>query len=342
MSMYGYTFKERLFSRIKRFFIKTFIISAILIGGTVYFFKSDFGNSVQLIKDFKDHTNQQVSQLYEQQSTDFSNAVRKDLGLQPVQKNIPNTPVVNTSNNTVTPVVKEKPTVATPEVKANPANNSGNNSTPVVKENTPVTPVPAVEKPVEETPKPVAEVVNNSGFNLYKIPFYYDHSNAPKGVTKEEALGILKTASQQWTDSCGITFEYKGDRLADYVNNKNVIDGGTGIIKWETQMEGSAIGEAHVGNSRGHAPGFVLALFSDFFARNKADLVNTITHEMGHVIGLEHSANKNSVMFPTERPSARLQESDKAMCRYFRYRWSGMKQQEAQNKAGILSNGGAD
>lgn len=315
---YGYTLKDRIFSSIKRFFIKSFIITVVVVGGTVYFFKSDFGNSVSLIKDFKDKTNSELAQLYETQTTEFSNAVRKDLGLQPV--------AVKKDNNTVNHTPVDTPNTTTPKDKT-PVNEEK------VKEADNKEQSNKNDKPVDNS-----QLVNNSGFTLYKIPFYYDHSNAPSGVSKEEALAILNKASQQWLDACGVTFEYKGDKLADYVNNKNVISGKVGIIKWETQMEGSAIGEAHVGNYMGPAPGFVLALFSDFFVRNKADLINTVTHEMGHVIGLDHSANKHSVMFPTERPSAKLQESDKAMCRYFRYRWSGMSQNQAQEKAGILSN----
>lgn len=93
---YGYTFKERLVNRIKRFFLLTFVFSAIIIGGGVYFFKSDFGNSVQLVKDFKEHTNQQISKVYEEQTTEFSNAVRKDLGLEPVKVETKQ-PIVNTT-----------------------------------------------------------------------------------------------------------------------------------------------------------------------------------------------------------------------------------------------------
>lgn len=338
---YGYTFKERLVNRIKRFFLLTFIFSAIIIGGGVYFFKSDFGNSVQLVKDFKEHTNQQISKAYEEQTTEFSNAVRKDLGLEPVKVETKQ-PIVNTTPTTTketpkTTVPVPNPTVEKPTPKPETPASSPSVEKPAIVEK-PVVNTPVVEQPVIKT----TEVNNPSGFPLFKIPFYYDHSNAPKGVTKEEALAILQKSSQQWTDACGVTFEYKGDKLADYVNNKNVINGQTGIIKWETQLEGNAIGEAHVGSSRGPAPGFVLALYSDFFAKNKNDLVNTVTHEMGHVIGLDHSANKRSIMFPTEHANSTLQESDKAMCRYFRYRWSGMNQKQAQEKTGIVSNGGYD
>lgn len=331
---YGYTLKDRMMSRIKRFFLKTFIIGFVVVGASVYFFKSDFGNSVGLIKDFKDHTNSQISNLYDTQTTEFSNAVRKDLGLPPVpaKNNTPNIAVNNsTESKPVDKTANNDKTVVENKNKTSDVTDSKDKElTPEVTN----TNDKAVEKPVE--------LVNNSGFTLYKIPFYYDHSNAPSGVSKQEALNIINKASQQWLDACGVTFEYKGDKLADYVNNKNVIAGQIGIIKWETQMEGSAIGEAHVGNYMGPAPGFVLALFSDFFVSNKADLVNTITHEMGHVIGLDHSTNKHSIMFDTENKNSKLQESDKAMCRYYRYRWAGMNEDQAQEKAGILSNSNSD
>lgn len=339
---YGYTVKDRIISRIKRFFLKFFIISFVLVGISVYFFKSDFGNSVSLIKDFKNHTNSQISEIYDTQTTQFSNAVRKDLGLQPVEakKTISTTNASDNkpSDNTVvgdkkSPVDEAKPVTINNADKNTSVNNDKPDSLNNNKQKNQVENKPS-EKP--------AEVINNSGFSLYKIPFYYDHSNAPNGVSKEEALAIIQKASQQWLDACGVTFEYKGDKLADYVNNKNVIAGNVGIIKWETQMEGSAIGEAHVGNEMGPAPGFVLALFSDFFVKNKSDLVNTITHEMGHVIGLQHSANKHSIMFDTESSNAKLQESDKAMCRYFRYRWAGMNQGQAEEKTGVVFNGDSD
>lgn len=333
MSMYGYSFKERFFRRLKYFFLKTFIILAIFVGGTIYFFNSDFGNSVQLLKDFKEHGNKKASELYENKSTDLSNSVRKDLGLQPFQKSSSPTPP-GLNSNPANSNSKDNTLIKDLSVPAStPVNSNTNVYNKEIKSITPI------EAPITVVKNPVIEVVNNSGLSLYHIPFYYDHSNAPKGVSKEDALNILKGASQRWTDACGVDFEYKGDKLADYVNNKNVISGNTGIIKWETQMDGEAIGEAHVGTSRGPAPGFVLALFTDFFVTNKADLMNTITHEMGHVIGLDHSANKKSIMFPTEHTSSQLQESDKGMCLYFRYRWSGMNQVQAQNKAGILSNG---
>lgn len=188
---------------------------------------------------------------------------------------------------------------------------------------------------------PEKNVTSSNDYPEYKIPFYYDHSNAPNGVSKEAALKMLASASDSWTKACGVVFEYKGDKLADYVNDKSTLRGEIGIIKWNTQMEGEAIGEAHLGNSRGPASGFVLSMFTDYFnANNNKDLVNTMTHEMGHVIGLPHSANKNSIMFPTEHNTSVLQNSDKAMCQYLRHRWSGLSKDEAESKSGIVFNGG--
>ena len=149
-----------------------------------------------------------------------------------------------------------------------------------------------------------------------------------------------KSGSKAWTETCGIEFEYKGEKLADYVNDESTLRGKVGIIKWNTKMEGNAIGEAHVGNVRGPAKGFVLSIYAGYFGKNNKDLINTMTHEMGHVIGLPHSANINSIMYPTEDSKATLQKSDKAMCQYFRYRWSGLNDSEAEEKSGVVFNGG--
>lgn len=174
--------------------------------------------------------------------------------------------------------------------------------------------------------------------DLFEIPFYYDGSNAPTNISKEQALLYIKKASATWENACGVAFVYKGDRLSDYVNPKNTINEQTGIVKWVDSMDGDTIGEAHVGDENGYASGFVLSLSQNYFKQNQNDMLPVVIHEMGHVIGLDHSENVRSIMYPSEQAGATLQESDKAMCRYYRMVWDGVNEHTAREKTGILTN----
>lgn len=186
--------------------------------------------------------------------------------------------------------------------------------------------------------EPVSTTETTISPDYFQIPFYYDGSNAPSHISKEKALSYLKKASSVWERACGVTFVYKGDRLADYVNKENTLNEETGVVKWASEMDGDAIGEAHVGGESGPASGFVLSLSSEYFDDENEDVVPVIVHEMGHVIGLDHNPNIKSIMYESDQPDAKLLESDKAMCRYYRMVWDGMSPEEAKEKNGILTN----
>lgn len=196
----------------------------------------------------------------------------------------------------------------------------------------------ASEKPTEEVvvaSKPNDGIVKPQ-FSHMSLPFYYDHSNAPDNVSKSQVLDMIEQASKEWTNACNISFAYKGDRLADYVDIGSNLNTKEGIIKWD-ELEGNSIGESHQGSESGPASGFVMLFKPSFFKHNKSVLPHTVLHELGHVIGLSHNKNPKSIMYySTSGKEASLGEADKAMCRYFRARWQGMSSQAASDKYGVL------
>lgn len=173
---------------------------------------------------------------------------------------------------------------------------------------------------------------------VVEIPFYYDHSKAPQQLNKKEVLDSIHKASIIWENACGISFKYEGD--IDSHNDIILIPGNlvvrgsrNGVIKWQTELlDDGAIGEAPVGDEDGPVFGFVMNLNStaDF------NLIPVISHEFGHVIGLEHNEDNRSIMAPVTDDKQLLRPNDANMCLYLKSRWYGMNEKEAMNKFGLV------
>lgn len=302
-SRYGKSIK----SKIIGFILKWSIILGVIAGLGIWFFYSSLGDSVEIVKDYKEHIRNKVAQYKNEKVNAIDSSVRASLGIP--TKNAP-----GASNPTYS--MPEKEVNVPPPVKApDPSSNKD-------------TPPDATQAKLEvsEEAKMWPEL---------NLEFYYDNTNAPTDLNK--SLEIIAKASAKWTYACNIKFVFKGEKHADYVSTANTLHGNTGIVKWATQMNGDTIGEAHLGSESGPVKNFVMELNSEYFKGNKeSDLILTTTHEMGHVIGLDHSNNSKSIMYFQSGGKQSLQSSDQAMCLYLRARWSGMSQAQAASKYNLV------
>jgi hypothetical protein len=174
-------------------------------------------------------------------------------------------------------------------------------------------------------------LTTSSDDKVVEIPFYYDPSNGPHNLSKTDVLAAIEQASNGWMDQCGVAFKYKGNHV-----NGNTSTNDIGIIKWSNTSEEGAISEARLGSIHGPARGFVLSLNTNFFSGNgQKPLVQTIAHGMGHVIGLDHSSNERSIMYPVSSLQQRLLPTDVNMCQYLRARWTGISAGEASQTYNI-------
>jgi hypothetical protein len=309
---------------VKIFFGKILFLTVVAIGGTAWFVTSDTLNDYPQARSLKSDIRHSVG--------DYATTTQND-----IEK------YTTTKKNELVQTVFEKLGYESPKV------NPPIVVTPQVNKNTHI--VKGQHKPVQDLPIPNAptDIATNtsenpptvntvSDFAHFSIPFYYDHSNAPNNFSKEQVLGVLQQVSQTWTQACNVSFDYRGDKLTDYVDGNNTIGNHEGLVKWGN-LPGNAVGRAHQGDGRSYARGFVLVLKPSYFLHNEKFLYSTILHETGHVIGLPHSNNGSSIMFWQQSQRKQiLNDTDKTMCKYFRTRWQGMSSQHAAQKYGLLVN----
>ncbi len=171
------------------------------------------------------------------------------------------------------------------------------------------------EKSKPATPTPAAQIV-------LTVPFIYDHAGAPKGIDQKEALNIIASASKRWEEACGVKFNFVKTQSTDHISGANLLKLDHGLIRWEA-YEGNTVGQAMNYNTREiHKPNdhYDYGHFSIGLDLNKIKtakgMEETLVHEFGHVIGLQHSRFDTSVMFPTQFGQAQqLSEGDAQACK---------------------------
>ena len=146
------------------------------------------------------------------------------------------------------------------------------------------------------------------------VPIAYNPENAPYMFSDNtKTIGLIQQAMAQWENVCGIKFNFKGITKKD-INDDN---DNLAVIAWSqlgdtfAGMAGPIFGQSYADYiSLGYWPynDGTLELNSNpdmWFEwgsekNNNMEFVRVVAHELGHLIGLGHSDNPNSIMFAVE------------------------------------------
>lgn len=136
-----------------------------------------------------------------------------------------------------------------------------------------------------------------------QVDWYYNPANQPAALSTDEVVNLFKTAAAKWEGMCKLKFNYRG--LTSAAPNLNATwdtKDGVNVFGWE-QLTGTRSIYAGYTVWWYDATGLmvdadmVLNTVNTWTQNNKTSLEALITHELGHVLGLNHSDINASVMF---------------------------------------------
>jgi hypothetical protein len=133
-----------------------------------------------------------------------------------------------------------------------------------------------------------------------QIAWYYNPANQPGNLSTDDVINAIKTASSRWVGMCNLSFTYMGTTTtvpnirstSATVDRVNVV--GWGQLTDELARYGAYTKWWYDGS---HAMFDADVVINTAYQWSRQDVESIMTHELGHVLGLNHSDLQASVMF---------------------------------------------
>ena len=178
-----------------------------------------------------------------------------------------------------------------------------------------------------------------TGWTNGVVHWRYNDSGRMSGVASAAAMiTLIQTEQAKWTAACNVQFIYDGSSSNPPSLVTSSSFDGVNVIGWAAQ-QAPQTGETGIGWALPE-PGPIVEGDIELNNTFNPDIGKTLLHELGHMLGLQHSNVANVVMSGPPQTSyvslSTLQPDDIAGCQYFYGAPASSK-----TISGIISNGSA-